>query len=74
MTPSLQKLAALGAYAVSAGLVGLLAFLGWLMWPARTAGMNPTMLVVGILCAAIPIGLLIAIHIVLARQLTRRDY
>jgi TRAP-type C4-dicarboxylate transport system permease small subunit len=74
MTPSLQKLAALGAYAVSVGLVGLFAFLAWLMWPDRAAGMNRTMLAVGILCVAIPIGLVIAIHIALARQLTRRDY
>jgi hypothetical protein len=70
MTPSLQKLAALGAYAVSAGLLGVLAFLVWLMWPTRTAGMNPTVLAVGILCAAIPIALVIAIHIALARQLS----
>lgn len=78
MTRQLQKLAALGAYAVSAGLVGVFAFLAWLMWPARTAGMNPTMLVVGILCAAIPVGLIIVVHLALARQLTdaatRRDY
>ena len=75
---SFNQLAALGAYAVSAGLVGAFAFLAWLMWPAQTAGMNPTMLAVGILCAAIPIALIIAIHVVLARQLTRpltrRDY
>lgn len=74
MTPSLQKLAALGAYAVSAGLVVLLAFMCWLMWPDSAAGMNTTMLAVGILCAAIPIGIIIVIHIVLARQLTRPDY
>ena len=74
MTASLQKLAAFGAYAVSAGLLGLLAFLVWLMWPTHSAGMNPTMLAVGILSAAIPIGLIIAIHIALARQLTHPDY
>lgn len=74
MSPSLQKLAAMGAYAVSMGLVGVFVFLVWLMWPTHTAGMNPTVLIVGILCAAIPIGLLIAIHIALAKQLTRRDY
>jgi len=70
VSPHLQKLAALGAYAVSAGLVVAFAFLVWLMWPARTGGTNSTMLFVGILCAALPIGLLIAIHIALARQLT----
>ena len=59
----------MGAYAVSAGLVVVFAFLVWLMWPERTSGMNATMLAVGILCAAVPIGLLIAIHIALARQL-----
>jgi cation transport ATPase len=69
MTPQLQKLAALGAYAVSAGLVAVFVFLAWLMWPSRTAGMNATMLVVGVLCVAIPVALVIAIHIVLARQL-----
>jgi hypothetical protein len=78
MTPQLQKLAALGAYAVSAGLVGVFAVLVWLMLPGRTAGMNPTQLAVGILCAALPIGLVVAIHIALARQImgqaTRRDY
>jgi len=73
MTPALQKLAALGAYAVSAGLVALFVFLCWLMWPTRTAGINPTMLAVGILCVAIPIGLVIAVHVVLARQLTHQD-
>jgi magnesium-transporting ATPase (P-type) len=70
VSPQLQKLAALGAYAVSAGLVVVFAFLVWVMWPERTSGMNATMLAVGMLCAAIPIGLLIAIHIALARQLT----
>jgi len=70
VSPHLQKLAAMGAYAVSAGLVVVFAFLVWLMWPERTSGMNVTMLAVGILCAAVPIGLLIAIHIALARQLT----
>jgi hypothetical protein len=74
MTPSLAKLAALGAYAVSAGLLAVFLFLVWLMWPVRGAGMNPTVLAVGILCVACPIALLIAIHVVLARQLTRRDY
>lgn len=77
MTPNWQKLAALGAYAVSAGLVALLGFLCWLMWPNGTAGMNVTVLAVGILCAAIPIGIIIAVHVALARQLeaaaTRRD-
>ncbi len=72
MTPSLQKLAALGAYAVSAGLVVVLAFFVWLMWPVHTAGMNPTVMWVGLLCAACPIALLIVIHVVLARQLTHR--
>ena len=75
---SFKQLAALGAYAVSIGLVGVFVFLVWLMWPTGTAGMNPTVLAVGILCAAVPIGLVIAIHIALARQLmapaTRRDY
>ena len=81
MTPSpqqLQKLGALGAYAVCAGLVVVFGFLCWVMWPGRTAGMNATMLIVGALCAAIPIALVIAIHIALARQLEsaarRRDY
>jgi len=60
----------MGAYAVSAGLVGVFAVLVWIMWPDRSAGMNVTMLVVGVLCAALPIGLLIAIHIALAKQLT----
>jgi hypothetical protein len=68
-----NKLAALGAYAVSAGLLAVFAFLVWLMWPAPTAGMNPTVEWVGILCAACPIALLIAIHVALARQLTSRD-
>jgi hypothetical protein len=74
MTPALRKLAALGAYAVSAGLAAVFGFLVWLMWPTQTAGMNTTVLVVGILCAACPIGLLIAIHVVLGRLLTRPDY
>lgn len=77
MTPNWQKLAALGAYAVSAGLVALLGFLCWLMWPNRAAGMNVTVLVVGILCAAIPIGIMVLVHVALGRQLdrapTRRD-
>lgn len=67
MTPALRKLAALGAYAVSAGLVVVLAFLVWLMWPT---GMNLTEAWVGILCAAVPIIAIIAIHVALARQLT----
>lgn len=69
MTPALQKLAALGAYAVSAGLVVVFAFLVWVMWPSGAAGMNLTTAVVGILCAACPIALLIVVHIALARQL-----
>lgn len=76
MPPSLQKLAALGAYAVSAGLVALLVFFCWLMWPAGTGGTNATMLAVGILCVAVPVGIVIAVHIALANQLmaaTRRD-
>lgn len=77
MTPKLQKLAARGAYAVSAGLVALFGFLCWLMWPTHTAGMNQTVLVVGILCAGVPIGIMILIHVALGRQLeraaTRRD-
>jgi hypothetical protein len=71
MNASLNKLAALGAYAVSAGLVAVLAFFIWLMWPVRTGGMNATVDAVGILCVACPVILLIAIHIALARQLTR---
>ncbi|HZS60615.1 MAG TPA: hypothetical protein VFA43_15175 [Gemmatimonadaceae bacterium] len=69
MTPALQKLAALGAYAVSAGLVALFVFLCWLMWPNSTAGMNAVMLLVGALCVAIPIAIVIAVHVALARQL-----
>ena len=69
MPPALQKLAALGAYGVSAGLLGLLVFLCWLMWPNRAAGMNVTGLVVGILCAAVPIGIMIVVHVLLGRQL-----
>lgn len=71
MTPALQKLAALGAYVVSAGLLVVLAFFVWLMWPVSTAGMNPTVTWVGLLCVACPVALLIAVHVVLARQLTR---
>ena len=76
-TPALQKLAALGAYVVSAGLVALFGFLCWVMWPNQDAGMNPTMLIVGMLCVAIPVALVITVHVVLARQLeaaaTHRD-
>ena len=72
MSPRLQKLAALGAYGVSAGLVALFGFLCWLMWPTRTAGMNTTVLVVGILCAGVPIGIMILIHVALGRQLAGR--
>lgn len=77
MSPHLQKLAALGAYAVSAGLVALFGFLCWLMWPTSSAGMNATALAVGILSAGVPIGIMIVIHVALGRQLeraaTRRD-
>jgi cation transport ATPase len=69
----LYKLAALGAYAVSAGLLAVFAFLVWLMWPVRPGGMNPTVDAVGILCVACPIALVIAIHIALARQLTSKS-
>jgi hypothetical protein len=73
MTPALQKLAALGAYAVSAGLVVVLAFFIWLMWPVPTGGENPTVVAVGVLCVLCPVALLIVVHVVLARKLTHPD-
>ncbi len=63
------KLAALGAYGVAAGSVGLFALVAWIALPAQWSGMDfehsmITMVSVAVICAA-----LIGAHIAMAKQI-----
>jgi hypothetical protein len=69
MVQRLRRGAALGAYAVTAGLVAVYAGVVALVWPVRTGGMNSTMAWITSIAAFIPVLALAAVHIVFARQL-----
>jgi hypothetical protein len=69
MVRRLRRGAALGAYAVTAGLVAVYAGVVALAWPVRTGGMNSTMAWITGIAAFVPVLALAAVHIVFARQL-----
>ncbi len=67
----LEKLLAAGAVVVSAGILAIYAGLIALMWPASIGGANAVQFAVLVFAAGVPISLIIAAHLVLARQLYR---
>jgi hypothetical protein len=65
------RLAALGALAVSVGVLGLYVLIAWGSRPSATGGIDPTQAVVTWISLAVPFGLIIAAHVVYARVLFR---
>jgi hypothetical protein len=69
MEGRVARMAAYGAYAVTAGLVAVLGFLVWLTWPVSTGGMNSGMAGLTWIVAAVIVLILGGAHIALAQQL-----
>jgi hypothetical protein len=67
------RLAAYGAYAVVAGLIAAYAGLVALTWPVPTGGMNLGIAMVTWISCLVPVGALIAAHVVMANQLLREQ-
>ena len=65
------RLAALGALGATLGLLGLFALFAFFTRPTRTGGMNWSTTAVTWLSVGIVIAILVAVHLVLARELQR---
>ena len=65
------RLAALGALAVAAGATGLYLLIAWVATPTLGGGIDSTHAVLTWISVAIPISLIVAVHIVYARVLSR---
>jgi hypothetical protein len=65
------RLAALGALAVSAGAIGLYLLLWWVARPVPTGGIDDTQATLAWISIAIPIALVVAIHVAYALVLFR---
>ena len=63
------KLAAVGAVAVSLGVLAVYAALVFLIRPSRTGGIDQTSTVVVWISLAIPVLLIVAVHLVFAKVL-----
>jgi hypothetical protein len=71
MPPRIARLAGLGAFAACAGLVGLYLLLVLVTRPVRTGGIDDTNAVVAWIALGGLFLALIAVHIVIGRQLLR---
>ncbi|HET9424534.1 MAG TPA: hypothetical protein VFO55_04110 [Gemmatimonadaceae bacterium] len=69
MPPRIARLAGLGAYGASAGMLALFALLIFGTRPTALGGMTGTLSVVTWISLAIVFAALIAAHVVVARQL-----
>jgi uncharacterized membrane protein len=69
MNPKVERLAGLGAFGVSLGVVLVYALLVAIMWPNRSGGSNIRTFAVLAFSAAVPTLLLIGAHVALGRQL-----
>jgi hypothetical protein len=69
MPPRFARLAAFGAYGASAGFVALFAAIAFISRHTTTGGMMPVLSVVTWISLGIVVLALVAVHVVLARQL-----
>jgi hypothetical protein len=69
MPPKIARLAGLGAYGASAGLLALMALLFWGTRPPAEGGITPVLSAVTWISLAIVFAALIAVHVVLGRAL-----
>ena len=65
----IAKLAAMGAVAVSLGVLALFAALVFLIRPSRTGGIDQTSTIVVWISLAIPVLVIVAVHLVFAKIL-----
>jgi hypothetical protein len=63
------RLAGLGAYAVSVGVVVVFAAFVWLVHPVQYGGMNPVTFAVACIAVGVACLLLIGAHVAIGRQL-----
>jgi hypothetical protein len=69
MPPKIARLAGLGAFGASAGQVALFALSGFGTRHTATGGLTPVLAVVTWISLALVFAALIAVHMVIARQL-----
>jgi len=71
MPPRIARLAGLGAFGASAGLIALFLLIAWISRPTRTGGIDPTLAWIVWIALAGVFAALIILHVVLGRQLLR---
>lgn len=69
MPPKIARLAGLGALGACAAFVALFALVAMISRPSRTGGMMPALSVVAWISVGLVVLALIAVHVVIARQL-----
>jgi TRAP-type C4-dicarboxylate transport system permease small subunit len=69
MPPKIARLAALGAYGACAAFIALFAYVCYLAAPSKTGGMMMALSVVSWISVGLVLVALLALHIVLAKQL-----
>ena len=67
----MQKLGAMGALGVSAGVIALYALVAWIARSTPTGGMDATQAAVTWYSLAVPVIAIVAVHVVYARVLWR---
>lgn len=66
-----QQLAGLGAFAVAAGIFAVYAFIAYISTPHNSGGIDRTHAVIVYISVGMAVIALIAVHVVLGRQLLR---
>lgn len=69
MPPKFARLASLGAIGVCLGVAAVYALIVYISLPTPTGGVNPVTFAVTAISVAGPVLALIAVHLVVARQL-----
>ena len=69
MPPRIARLAGLGAFGACVGFVALYLYVAWLSRDTATGGMTPVLSVVTWISLALVVLALIAIHVVIGKQL-----
>jgi hypothetical protein len=67
------RLAAIGALGVAAGAIALFALLAATARPTPTGGIDPTESMVAWISIAVPVALIVAVHVAYARVLQRES-
>jgi hypothetical protein len=69
MPPKYARLAGLGAFGASAGMLGLLLLVAFFTRPPATGGITPALSAVTWIAVGVVIVALVAVHVAIGRQL-----